>query len=77
MAQEIALYQQVIVKREDRDFLLKIRNGEFEFDDLMQMVEEKMEQIKKLYDKSALPVKPNAQMAEALLVTIIEQMYAV
>ena len=35
MAEEIALYQQVIVKREDRDFLLKIRNGEFEFDDLI------------------------------------------
>lgn len=42
MAEEIALYQQVIVKREDRDFLLKIRNGEFDFDDLMKMVEKKM-----------------------------------
>ena len=54
MAEEIALYQQVIVKREDRDFLLKIRNGEFEFDELMRMVEEKMELIKLAYEKSTL-----------------------
>jgi len=42
MAEEIALYQQVTIKGNDRDFLLKIRSGEFEFDDLMLMVEEKM-----------------------------------
>lgn len=46
MAEEIALYQQVIVKREDRDFLLKIRNREFEFDALMKMAEEKWNRLK-------------------------------
>jgi hypothetical protein len=70
MAEEIALYQQVIVKREDRDFLLKIRNGEFEFDDLMRMVEEKMGHIKAAYEKSALPDRPNVLIAEGLLVQI-------
>ena len=29
MAEEIAIHHKVIVKREDRDFLLKIRNGEY------------------------------------------------
>jgi hypothetical protein len=48
MAEEIALYKQVIVFREDRDFLLKIRSGIFEFDTLMSMVEEKMERIRVL-----------------------------
>jgi hypothetical protein len=75
MAEEIALHQQVIVKREDRDFLLKIRNGEFEFDDLMLMVEEKMETIKEAYEKSALPDKPDVQIAEKILVQIRESFY--
>jgi len=75
MAEEIALYQQVIVKREDRDFLLKIRNGEFEFNDLMQMVEDKMEWIKAAYEKSALPNVPDIRIAENLLVQIREEFY--
>jgi hypothetical protein len=65
MAEEIALYQQVIVQREERDFLLKIRNGEFEFDDLMTMVEGKMEQIKVAYEKSTLPDSPDIHILKA------------
>ncbi|MGY4539882.1 hypothetical protein ACVW0P_004323 [Mucilaginibacter sp. UYNi724] len=75
MAEEIALYRQVIVKRDDRDFLLKIRNGEFEFEELMQMVEEKMEQIKATYEKSSLPDRPDIQMAEDILVRIRMSFY--
>ena len=75
MAEEIALYQQVIVKREDRDFLLKIRNGEFEFDDLMKMVEEKMERIKVVYEKSTLPERPDIQFTENLLIQVREKFY--
>lgn len=76
MAEEIALYRRVIVKRDDRDFLLKIRNGEFEFDDLMRLVEEKMERIKELFQKSNLPDKPNSINAEAILVQIRERFYS-
>ena len=75
MAEEIALYQKVIVKRDDRDFLLKIRNGEFAFDDLMRLVEEKMEQIKVAYDNSTLSDRPNIQMAEDLLIQIRSAFY--
>jgi hypothetical protein len=76
MAEEIALYRQVMVKREDRDFLLKIRNGAFEFDQLMQMVDEKMEAIKAAYAKSALPDRPDTQVAENLLVQIRGEFYS-
>ncbi len=75
MAEEIALHQQVIVKRNDRDFLLKIRNGEFEFDGLMKMVEEKMESVKAAYETSALPERPDMGNAELLLVQIREAFY--
>lgn len=75
MAEEIARYGQVIVHRHDRDFLLKIRNGDFEFDELMQMVDEKMEVIKTAYENSALPDKPHKSDAEAVLVQIRERFY--
>ncbi|NHA06638.1 nucleotidyltransferase [Mucilaginibacter sp. HC2] len=75
MAEEIAVHQQVMVHRHDREFLLNIRNGEFEFDDLMKMVEEKMEYIKELYATSILPDKPDMQKAENLLVRIREKFY--
>jgi hypothetical protein len=55
--------------------LLKIRNGAFEFNHLMQMVEEKMEQIKSVYQTSALPNRPSIKMAEDILVLIRENFY--
>lgn len=75
MAGEIALYHEVRVHRTDRDFLLKIRKGEFEFDTLMHLVEEKMEHIKELYQKSTLPDHPDIAKAEELLVSIREIVY--
>lgn len=75
MAEEIGLYQEVRVHRNDREFLLKIRNGEFEFDALMQMVEEKMEQIREIYQKSDLPDKPDLNKAEELLIEIRDSFY--
>jgi hypothetical protein len=75
MAEEIALYQEVIVYREDRDFLLKVRRGEFEFDELMGMVDEKMERIKDLYVKSDLQERPDIKKAEKLLAQIRSEFY--
>jgi len=75
MAEEIALYHRVIVHREDRDFLLRIRSGEFEYEELMRMVEEKMHRIEEVYRKSDLPEAPEASLAEALLVRIREEFY--
>ena len=75
MAEEIALYHRVIVHREDRDFLLRIRSGEFEYDELMGMVEEKMLRIEDVYRKSDLPEAPDAKLGEELLVRIREGFY--
>ncbi len=75
MAEEIALYKEVIVHREDREFLLKIRSGVFEFDELMEMVDEKMGKIKDLFEKSDLPEQPDSWHAEKLLIRIRECFY--
>ncbi|MBL4675486.1 MAG: nucleotidyltransferase domain-containing protein [Mucilaginibacter sp.] len=75
MAEEIALYHEVRVHREDRDFLLKIRSGVFEFDDLMEMINTKLQEIKILYEKSGLPKRPNIAVAEDILTEIRYQLY--
>jgi hypothetical protein len=75
MAEEIAVEKRVIVHRDDRDFLLRIRAGEFEYEELMKMVDEKMEMIESAYQKSDLPEVPDIQKAEDLLINIREQFY--
>ncbi|SDF18104.1 DNA polymerase beta superfamily protein [Chitinophaga filiformis] len=75
MAEEIAVERKVIVQRKDRDFLLRIKSGEFEYDDLLKMVDEKLERMDELYERSGLPETPDINKAEAILVSIREQFY--
>ena len=75
MAEEIAIYGQVVVRREDRDFLLKIRNGQLEFNDLIHKVEEKMDRIKEAYQVSSLQLSPDTSKTEELLIQIREAFY--
>ncbi len=75
MASEIATENRVNVRRQDREFLFKIKNGEFEFNDLMKMVEEKMAMIEQQYQHCSLPDRPVEALCEALLVEIRERLY--
>jgi len=77
MAEEIAQHKKIIVHRPDRDFLLRIRAGEFPFEDLMLQVESKLAAIETLYAQSDLPLAPDTRLAEALLVKIRESFYQV
>ncbi|HEV2480059.1 MAG TPA: nucleotidyltransferase domain-containing protein [Puia sp.] len=76
MAEEIARHHQVIVHRPDRDFLLRIRAGEFSFEDLMLQVESRLVAIETLYAQSDLPEAPASAKAEKLLIHIRERFYA-
>jgi predicted nucleotidyltransferase len=76
MAEEIAVHKEVIVHRPDRDFLLQIRNGEFEYDELLAMVEKKMIAIESAYDNSDLPDEPDLKKTENILVKIRESFYS-
>jgi uncharacterized protein len=77
MAEEIALYKEVRVRRADRDFLLSIRKGEYQYDDLLKMATEKTERIKELFEKSDLPEKPDHDECEKLLVRIRREFYGI
>lgn len=76
MAEEIARHQQIIVRRPDREYLLKIRAGEFAYEDLVSMAEEKMMVIDELFQKSDLPDAPDVAQLEPVLVRLREAFYA-
>jgi hypothetical protein len=76
MAEEIARFKQVNVRRLERDFLLKIRAGEFEYDDLVNQAEEKILVVDELFKKSDLPEAPDSSAAGYLLIKIRESSYA-
>ncbi len=75
MAQDIALKGEVIVRRPERGFLLRIRAGEFDYDYLIKQASEKIEAIETAFSISSLPEKPNFEKAESILVALREAFY--
>ncbi|MFM8739802.1 MAG: nucleotidyltransferase, partial [Cytophagales bacterium] len=75
MAEEIARFKQVRVRRAEREYLLKIRAGEFEYRDLVNQAEEKIQLIDELFKVSDLPAEPNVKKVEFLLVDIRQKFY--
>jgi uncharacterized protein len=76
MAEEIAKEGKINVRRHDRDFLLTIRKGEFEYDDLVKIAEDKINNIDLLFEKSDLPDAPDYRCAEELLISIRSDFYS-
>jgi len=75
MAEEIAVHKKVIVERPDREFLLKIKGGGFEYNDLLAMVDEKLDRIEQLYAQSDLPEMPDEAKTNELLIRIRTAFY--
>ncbi|MEZ4884875.1 MAG: nucleotidyltransferase domain-containing protein [Chitinophagales bacterium] len=68
MAAEIATEKRIVVKRPNREFLLKIRRGEFEYQELVGMAEEKANRIEELFAKSDLQDEPDKEKVNEILV---------
>lgn len=77
MAEEIAREGTVTVRRPNRDFLLEIRDGKFEYGELIAKAEEKIERIRDLYARSRLRDKPDVEALEDILIEIRERWYEV
>ncbi|MBV7533141.1 nucleotidyltransferase domain-containing protein [Chitinophaga sp. sic0106] len=75
MAEEIARYQEVRVHRSDREALLKIRSGAYEYTELMDLINAKLDNMDALYAASGLPEAPDYRRAEHLLIQIREEFY--
>ena len=75
MAEEIARDRRITVRRPNRDFLMQIRRGDFEYDDLIAQAEEKIARIETLFEVADLPDEPDREALEAALVEIRERWY--
>ncbi|WEK33899.1 MAG: nucleotidyltransferase domain-containing protein [Candidatus Pseudobacter hemicellulosilyticus] len=75
MAKEIATEGRINVRRYDRDFLLDIREGKFEYEDLVAQATTLKNDLAQYYAKSSLPEQPDLLLAERLLLHMREACY--
>jgi hypothetical protein len=75
MAEEIARYKKINVRRTEREWLLRIRAGEFMYEDLLKQAEEKIQVVDELFQKSDLPESPAITTSEKLLINLRESFY--
>lgn len=77
MAEDLLRFGKIVVQRPNREELLKIRAGEFEYDDLVAQAAAKVARIQSLKAKSELPDTPDLEEIEKLLVEMREVLYDV
>ena len=70
---EILEYNEVFVKREDKDFLLSIREGKYTYDEIIKMSEELTNKVQDLAKKSTLPTETNYDLAKNLMLKIYSE----
>lgn len=75
MCEEIGSSGKLNVRREDRDYLLRIKKGEFQYDELVEIAEVKIAYIDELYEKSDLPKQPDIEELNKVLVEVRKDFY--
>jgi len=75
MAKEIATENILYVKRNDREFLLNIKNGDYEYDEMLMWAEERKDKLKKSYSDSNLSIKPDLEFINKLLIDVRAEFY--
>ena len=77
MATEIAKGKGVHVNREniDRDFLLSVRNHAYSYEELMEMLKEKEEELNKAIETCPLPYQCNDEVVNQTLIKIRKEFY--
>jgi len=68
MAEEILKDGKLLIRRPNREELLAIRRGDWEYDELIAQAEAKLAQIEACYKDSPLPKRPDKALIERLLV---------
>ncbi len=76
MAEDIANQKKIIVRRPNREYLLQIRRGEFSYEELVALAEQKIQKIEELFVVSDLPQQPDWRQANQLLLNLRRQWYA-
>lgn len=70
MAEEIATEGVLKVRRPNREFLLRVRAGEFEYEELVERAEQQLFRVREAFERSSLPDEPDRDRINALLVEI-------
>ncbi len=70
MAKEIAEEGELKIRRPNRDFLLKVRSGEFTYDALVSQADEKLLAIQEAFERSSLPEAPDRDRLNETLIEI-------
>lgn len=70
---EILEHNQVFVKREDKDFLLSIRDGKYTYDEVIKMSEDLTNKVQDIAKKSTLPSETNYELAKSLMVKMYSE----
>lgn len=76
MAIEIGSEDNFSVKRPNRDFLLKVKSGEFEYDYLMKLAEKKRAEMEKAFSNSNLPSYPDLYLINDVLFRMRDGYYS-
>ncbi len=75
MAEEIAQTGQIIVRRPNREFLLKIKSGAYEYEELLRIAEERIAAMDALYAQSPLPENPDLEKINQTLIEVRKKFY--
>jgi len=75
MAIEIGKERKINVKRPNREFLLDIKSGNYEYEDLLVMANERQDEMETIFENSKLPGKPNIEMINELTYKLRNKFY--
>jgi len=76
MCEEIGKEGKLNVRRKDRDYLLKVKQGEFQYDELLLHAESKIEEINRAFNQSSLPSSPDVAVLNEFLVSFRDSYYS-
>jgi hypothetical protein len=77
MAKEIATEGTINVWRKDRDFLLAVKKGQFEYEELVVKAQLLKDELGDLYQASVLPEEPSMERINKLLVDMRTNYYRI
>jgi predicted nucleotidyltransferase len=67
MAAEIAAEGVLRVRRPNRDYLLRVRAGEFDYEELVALAEDKLAEVRQAFERCPLPDEPDREAVNAAL----------
>ena len=75
MAIEIGKKKEINVKRPNRTFLLDVKSGKYEYQELLKMAKKLQTEMEEAFENSDLPEKPNLELINTLSFQLRDQFY--